>query len=256
MEKAIYDYKRDSSQPPLEESDDWDGVTPTSECPVCKGAGFVHPVQNGKVDYSRILPCRGPGCLRDIVATDLHNQVTTHFTEERDITTNAAMTFSSFLSIPGTEKAYRYTKEIAEGISSFVWLLLYGGNGNGKTHLCHAIARTLLENHREVKLVAMADMLSDLKAAMNTNTTETLIRELKEVFFLIIDEWGLEYGSEWEQAKFDEIMTARFGNARPTVVATNLDISQLSPRLRSRFQDRILSRCVKNTAPDFRETRR
>ena len=28
-------------------------------CPVCKGAGFVHPaLDSGKVDFSRVVPCR------------------------------------------------------------------------------------------------------------------------------------------------------------------------------------------------------
>ncbi len=28
-------------------------------CPVCKGAGFVHPaLDSGQVDFSRVVPCR------------------------------------------------------------------------------------------------------------------------------------------------------------------------------------------------------
>ncbi len=28
-------------------------------CPICKGAGFVHPaLDSGKVDFSRVVPCR------------------------------------------------------------------------------------------------------------------------------------------------------------------------------------------------------
>ena len=44
--------------------DTWSGAepeeaSPSSACPICKGAGFVHPLlPSGKPDFSRVIPCR------------------------------------------------------------------------------------------------------------------------------------------------------------------------------------------------------
>ena len=36
---------------------------PSSTCPICGGAGFVHPLlPSGKPDFSRVIPCR---CTRE-----------------------------------------------------------------------------------------------------------------------------------------------------------------------------------------------
>ena len=70
--------------------------------------------------------------------------------------------------------------------------------------------------------------------------------------YLLIDELGLELGTDWEKEKIEELLANRWNNGRFTVVATNRDINELPPRLNSRFQDKRLSRCVKNEASDYR----
>jgi len=95
-----------------------------------------------------------------------------------------------------------------------------------------------------------------LKEAIADNRTDTLLRRFKEVEFLVIDDYGVEYNSEWELAKFDELMTSRFATARPTVVITNKDLSVIPERVISRFKDRAVSRICYNDAEDYRETRK
>ncbi|GAH62140.1 unnamed protein product, partial [marine sediment metagenome] len=64
---------------------------------------------------------------------------------------------------------------------------------------------------------------------------------------------GLQYGTEWEAAKFDELMTSRWAAWKPTVITTNKDISELPDRIRSRFGDKDMSRFILDSAPDFRK---
>lgn len=59
-------------------------------------------------------------------------------------------------------------------------------------------------------------------------------------------------GSDWEQSKFDELMTSRFAAGKPTVLITNKDLADLPDRVRSRFQDTVMARVCHNTAPDYR----
>lgn len=199
----------------------------------------------GDVITAKAVPCPAQGCLRDSV---------------REGTASPAdgPSFANFQATKGAEKALRCSRAIASGEATFVWLLLYGVPGNGKTHLSWAIAREVKARHLQVRMILAADLFSCLREAMGENQTDQMLRRLKEIFFLIIDDYGVEYGSEWEQAKFDELMSARFANARPTVITTNKDFADLPERLQSRFTDKAMCEVAHNDAPDFRrlKTRR
>lgn len=219
----------------------WDNLPyrPSPDCPVCKGAGFIHPREAGQVVWEGIVPCRAPGCLKES-------------TRGRVVGEAAKQTFESFQPVKGAEKALRCAKALAYGEAKFVWLLIYGRPGNGKTHLCNAIVREVRDRGLEVRMILAADLFSILREAMRDNMTDELLRRFKEIFFLAIDDYGVQYGSEWEQAKFDELMTSRFVTGRPTVLVTNKDFSELPERIQSRFTDKVMSQIAHNSAPDYR----
>jgi len=226
--------------------------SPNPNCPLCKGAGVVHPLKDGALpDYSSVICCPYPGCLLQSIQAYKRGEF---FVRKCGIT-EAKQTFATFQPISGTEKALKYAKALSNGDSNFIWLLIYGGVGNGKSHLCNAIASECLARGRDTRIYTCAEMFSMLRAAIKSNEVEERITELKETFMLILDDYGVEYDSAWEQAKFDEIMTARFANAKPTVLTTNRDVTELTERVRSRFRDCKLSRIAYNSAPDYRELR-
>lgn len=209
---------------------------------MCKGAGFVHPYVGGKVVYRQAIPCREPGCLAGIIQNGVRG-------EARD------QTFLNFEPQTGAKKALNAAHELAFGRSEFVWLLLYGGPGCGKTHLCNAMIKEVRERGWEAKLIMAADLFSMLRQAISENRTDEVLTKLKELFFLVIDDYGVEYGSNWEEAKFDELMTSRYSRGLPTVVTTNKDFEALPDRIKSRFKDKRMSQAVYNSAPDYRGRR-
>ena len=121
--------------------------------------------------------------------------------------------------------------------------------------MLNAIANRAMERGVSVKLIMMAELLSELRMAIEDKQADFKMNLLKEVPYLLIDELGLEYGTEWEKEKIEELLAARWANGRFTVVATNRDIEELPPRIKSRFKDQHLSRWVKNEAGDYRATR-
>ena len=145
---------------------------------------------------------------------------------------------------------------MALGSASFIWLLIYGQTGNGKTHLCNAIVREVRDRGLDVRMILAADLFSLLREAMSNHQTDTLLRKFKDIFFLAIDDYGVEYGSDWELAKFDELMTSRFATAKPTVLITNKELTELPGRIQSRFKDKVMARAVHNSASDFRSVRK
>ena len=203
---------------------------------------------DGSVEYSKVIPCDYPGCYRDqAVAYKTGQNIETSGVIGRQ------QTFGNFdAEVKGVKRAYQYAWKIAEGMGDFIWLIIYGGTGNGKTHLLNAIANRAMERGFQVKMVMMAELLSELRMAIKGNQTDEKLQELKKVPYLLIDEIGLEYGSDWEREKIDELLTGRWANGRFTITATNIDIEQLPERLKSRFKDKHLSRYVRNEALDYR----
>ena len=168
----------------------------------------------------------------------------------------ARQTFENFTPVPGTEKALKAARALASGKAEFIWLLIYGRPGNGKTHICNAIVRAVRDRDVDVRMVFAADFFSLLREAIKDNQADQMLRRFKDIQFLAIDDYGVEYGSDWEQAKFDELMTSRFATAKATVLITNKDLADLPDRVRSRFQDRLMARVCHNTAPDHRGLKR
>lgn len=190
--------------------------------------------------WKEVVPCPAPGCLKQSIQGGMVGEV---------------QTFSNFKQVKGTEKALRCAKALAYGEAKFVWLLIYGRPGNGKTHLCNAIVREVRDRRLNVRMILATDLFSLLREAIKNNQTDELLRRFKEIFFLAIDDYGVEYGSEWEQAKFDELMTSRFATARPTVLITNRDFTELPERLQSRFTDKVMAQVAHNDAPDYRTSK-
>ena len=191
----------------------------------------------------KIIPCAAAGCLLESVRRSIGGEV-------------AIQTFDNFRPVEGATRALNYARRLASLESNFKWLLIYGPTGNGKSHLANAIAREVRETGVDVRVVLAADFFSLLKEGISSNRTEEIMRRFKDLDFLIIDDYGVEYGSDWERAKFDELMTARYAHHRHTVLTTNADVGDMPARILSRFNDRNLSRAVANSAPDYRKTKR
>jgi DNA replication protein DnaC len=112
-----------------------------------------------------------------------------------------------------------------------------------------------MERGIPTRLVMMAELLVELRMTIEIHEVDSKLREYKEIPYLLVDELGLELGSDWEKEKIEELFAARWNHARYTIVATNRSIEELPNRLQSRFKDTILSRWVKNEAGDYRQKR-
>lgn len=201
------------------------------------------------MDYSKTITCKYPGCLEDS-----HNAYLRGERIQQSGVIGIKQTFDNFdAEVPGVRKAYLAAHKIAEGEGDFIWLIIYGGVGNGKTHLLNAIANRVMDRGISVKLIMMAELLSELRMAIEDKQADFKMKVLKEVPYLLIDELGLEYGTDWEKEKIEELLAARWQNRRFTVVATNREIEELPARIKSRFKDVHLSRWVKNDAGDYRQ---
>lgn len=224
------------------------------DCPVCGGAGFVHPrLEDGKADYSRVISCKAKGCIEE---RRLAYQASEAYAKEKGV--SKFSTFEEFRPVLGANETLEAFRDIAFNEEACPLLFVYGTTGNGKTHLCEATLIELLKRGVDCRLWTVADLLSKLHASISDHTVEQVMVGLKTIPALIMDEWGQNYGSEWEEQKLEEIFIARERAELITIITTNLEpdeMEKMPERIISRFRDKSMAKMILNDADDYRPTK-
>ena len=171
-----------------------------------------------------------------------------------------AHTFEALEPWPGSEKAIAAFKALMDDPWGHPFLLVYGGTGNGKTHMIEAAIITLAKRHQILaRYSRVADLIDYLKAGINAEASEPdvgmLADRLARRQVLVMDDWGVELGTPWQYSELEKIVDYRYRARLITIAASNLtlkQLSQLSERIVSRFSDESISRIVWNKGTDHR----
>jgi DNA replication protein DnaC len=206
----------------------------------------VHPLGvDGEPVYSQVVSCQ---CQVQARMVFLNGG---GMAAERGIRPEP-QTFANFELSRDNRESFNAAKEWAEG-KSFLWLLIYGGHGCGKSHLCNAAARRLSERQALCYYRKPSDIHAEVRRAIQANEgKDSVLDQYKQVGCLILDDYGIESGTPEQEANMDDILVSRFEWQLATMMTSNLMWSQFPGRLASRFDDRVLSRRIQNAAPDYR----
>ncbi len=107
-------------------------------------------------------------------------------------------------------------------------LIFLGAPGTGKSHLATAILQAILPEHVGM-YVTCAGII---RAVRNTwrdkeGQTETeVLRTLADLPLLVIDEIGVQYGTESEQNILFEVLDRRYRDMKPTILLANLRLKR------------------------------
>ena len=153
----------------------------------------------------------------------------------------------AFLPPKGAERAYQAALAFVSGKAKHYFLTFVGETGRGKTHLALGIGWHWVENKPGlVKYWQVESLLDDLRHGFRADTDEKaqqfddLLKWIKEVPLLILDDLGVEQSTPWARAKLDEIIDYRYINKMSTVLTTNLAPAKLQPRIASRVREGIV----------------
>ena len=121
-------------------------------------------------------------------------------------------------------------------------LMLYGTTGTGKTHLACGIAIEAIKQGFKAKFTETYDILLQVKETYRKDsmTTEAqIVRDLLVPDLLIIDEVGIQYGTDSERIIMSNLINKRYRSMRPTILLSNLNLNEISEYLGQRVIDRM-----------------
>jgi DNA replication protein DnaC len=210
-------------------------------CPVCKGAGFVHPVlDSGQVDFSRVVSCR---CSKG----ELRKKKTEYLEKYSNLGSLSQLTFDNLspkgkaagaISQERFAQVYQAAKTFADDPHG--WLLFSGPAGSGKTHVACAVANHRLKLGEPVFYITAADLLDHLRSAFSPTSDTTydeLFEQVKNVPLLVLDDLTLGSATAWAKEKLEQLLHHRFNARLATVITTDVPLERMDERLRGHLTD-------------------
>jgi len=214
---------------------------PDTACPICKGAGFVHPLSaSGHPDFSRVVPCR---CSH----RELKKEKLAQLQRYSNLGALSRLTFDNLLPAGRYDEAIlqqNFTRAY-EAARAFAnepkgWLILVGPSGCGKTHLACAIANYRLSLGQPAFYIGAADLLDHLRSAFSPSSDiahDEMFERVKNAPLLILDDLTMAATTPWAKGKLEQLLNHRFNVRLSTVITTDVPIEEFDESLRGHLTD-------------------
>lgn len=136
-----------------------------------------------------------------------------------------------------------WTRHHREG----TFLVLGGERGTGKSHLALAAAQQVMARGTAM-YARTGDLIRRVRATWRRDSEqsedEVLALLSTGIDLLVIDEVGMQRGTEDEQLILFDIIDRRYADLRPTILLTNLEGREFAEFLGPRIMDRLRERAI------------
>lgn len=141
--------------------------------------------------------------------------------------------------------ARKYVQNWEQMKEKNIGLLIWGDVGCGKSFLAGAIANALIDQEVRVKMTNFTAILNDLSSTFEGRNE--YLNRLCSYPLLIIDDFGMERGTEYGLEQVYSVIDGRYRSKKPLIVTTNLTLTELrsaADTAHKRIYDRVLDMCV------------
>ena len=144
-------------------------------------------------------------------------------------------------------KILAYAKTFAEDFARHretgTWLLFVGNTGTGKGHLCAAIINRITQSGRSALFTKTPRLLREIKDTFTRDSEVTqsdILRSMAELDLLVIDEVGVQFGTDTERMILYEVLDLRYEAMLPVILTSNIrNLKTLEKLLGERIIDRL-----------------
>jgi DNA replication protein DnaC len=155
-------------------------------------------------------------------------------------------TLDNFRIIEGTDSGkvlstmISYAAEIKQAVTTGRSMIFCGNPGTGKTHLACGIANAAIQAGHTALYTTAYDAILSVKETWRGNGSE---REAVNLFtrpdLLVLDEVGVQFGTDAERQIMFRIINRRYEEMRPTIMVSNLMLEDLREMVGDRILDRF-----------------
>lgn len=121
-------------------------------------------------------------------------------------------------------------------------LIFIGGPGTGKNHLASALIKKFVMEDKGTALMTEAiKVIRAIKESWrSSDKTETqVMRHFMEPDLLVVDEVGVQFGTETERMFLTEIINDRYNYMKPTILIGNLTLDEMKLAIGERALERF-----------------
>lgn len=133
--------------------------------------------------------------------------------------------------------SHNFAKHLAKGDG-----LIFGGKpGTGKSHLAIAILQDIMPAYVGLYTTCLG-MIQEVRGTWRKGSDKSeseMLRAFCMVDLLVLDEVGVQYGTEGEQTIIFDVLDRRYREMKPTIILTNQDASGLRQYIGDRCFDRL-----------------
>lgn len=143
----------------------------------------------------------------------------------------------------GQKRALKIAKKMAgSGPDTGTSLVFCGKPGTGKTHLACGVAQAWIHEGNPALFATVLAAIRHIKSTYNREseiTEEQAIATFTDIDLLILDEIGVQLGTEHEKMLLFEIINERYQEMKSTILISNLTKDELTEYLGERVMDRF-----------------
>lgn len=159
-------------------------------------------------------------------------------------------TFDNFrATTDGQRTALKVVREFADTFATHrkrgTGLILSGMPGTGKSHLAGAALQAIMPQHAGLYITCMG-VIRAVRGTWRKDSERSeaqVLNTLGGVPLLVLDEIGVQYGTDGEQTILFDVLDRRYRELQPTILLTNQNTEGFKQFVGDRTYDRLIETC-------------